>query len=154
VLVSTAFGAGWRGSRPSLPFLVRLLWHARRTGDPETDVRNGFKFFTTPPWYQAHPDIVNQYVAWRVAHPQPAAPYQRQGQAAKEYNSESRVAQIAAPTLIVHGRQDRLVPVQNAQRLAGKIPQAEVVLLNAGHACMIEQDHQFNEAVIRFLQAA
>lgn len=40
---------------------------------------------------------------------------------------------ITAPTLVVHGRRDRLVPVANARVLARRIPGATLVELPVGH---------------------
>lgn len=40
---------------------------------------------------------------------------------------------IAAPTLVVHGRRDRLVPVENGRILARRIPGATLVELDFGH---------------------
>jgi len=151
VLVSTTFG-GPHSVKPSLLNMIPMLLTMRRTGHPEADVRRGFQMFTTSQWYQTHPDLVDQYVAWRVAHPQPPDAYKRQQGAVRPYNAEDRLAQITAPTLILHGRYDRLVPVKNAHLLAGKIPGAKLAILEAGHACMIEQDQQFNDTVTSFLK--
>lgn len=40
---------------------------------------------------------------------------------------------IAAPTLVVCGTRDRIVPPENSRVLAGRIPDARLVLLPAGH---------------------
>lgn len=45
-----------------------------------------------------------------------------------------RAAEIALPTVLIHGDADALVPVEDARRLAGQMPQAELhVLPGAGH---------------------
>ena len=110
-----------------------------------------FEVLTTREWFQAHPDLVDEYVAWRVAHPQPPRAYERQ-RATAGYSVEKRVARIAVPTLILHGAKDRIVPVKNAHLLAARIPNARLVILeNAGHACMIDHADEFNRVVIEFL---
>lgn len=40
---------------------------------------------------------------------------------------------ITAPTLVVHGRRDRFVPIENARVLARRIPGATLVELDSGH---------------------
>jgi pimeloyl-ACP methyl ester carboxylesterase len=53
---------------------------------------------------------------------------------------ESRLKDISAPTTIIAGSADRIVPVHAARRLAGQIPGAELVLLpGAGH--LLPQRH-------------
>lgn len=40
---------------------------------------------------------------------------------------------VSAPTLVIHGRDDRLVPVENGRLLARRIPGATLVELDCGH---------------------
>ena len=62
------------------------------------------------------------------------------------------IAWITAPTLIVHGDSDRVVPVANAHLLAQKILGARVVVLeDSGHACSLDQKEAFNREVVGFL---
>jgi 3-oxoadipate enol-lactonase len=65
-----------------------------------------------------------------------------------------RLPQITAPTLIIHGETDKLVPVGNAQLIADRIPGAEVVLLpNASHIFETDQPTAARGAIMRFLEA-
>lgn len=49
------------------------------------------------------------------------------------WSSISFLGSIAAPTLVMHGTHDRLVPVENARILARRIPGARLELLDCGH---------------------
>lgn len=150
VLVSTNFGGPNAIPMPK-ETIVEAMKH---TGDPETDIRNSFKLFTSAEWQQAHPEIVDEYVQWRVAHPQPGAAYQRQAMSVPAFNAEERVAQITAPTLIAHGDSDRVVPVENARMLAAKIPNSKLMIFpKGGHAFTIEMPEPFNAAVEKFLKS-
>lgn len=150
ILVSTSFGGPNSIPTPK----ETLMEMMNRTGDPETDIRTGFKLFTHAEWCAAHPDLVDQYVKWRVGHPQPVPAYQRQAAAVPAFNAESRVSQITAPTLVAHGEDDRVVPVENARLLAAKIPHSQLMIFpGGGHAFTIEMADEFNAAAIRFLQA-
>ncbi|WP_249011219.1 alpha/beta fold hydrolase [Conexibacter sp. DBS9H8] len=61
---------------------------------------------------------------------------------------------IAAPTLIVHGRQDRLVPVRDAYEFARVIPASRVVVFeDTGHMPMLERPARFNTTLLEFLGA-
>jgi 3-oxoadipate enol-lactonase len=64
----------------------------------------------------------------------------------------SQLSEIHAPTLVIHGEQDEVVPVATAQRLATAIPNARLLVLqNAGHVSNQEQPEAFNAAVRSFL---
>lgn len=59
---------------------------------------------------------------------------------------------ITAPTLVVHGRDDRVVGYEAALRLVGAIPDSRLLLLNrCGHWAMIEHADEFARAVARFV---
>ena len=60
--------------------------------------------------------------------------------AATLHNCYRRLQRMEAPTLVVHGRHDRVVPVGNAEILAERIPGAELRILDeAGHLYSTEQ---------------
>jgi pimeloyl-ACP methyl ester carboxylesterase len=64
----------------------------------------------------------------------------------------SRIAEITAPTLVIHGENDRLIPAGNARIIAGRIPGAKLVLIpNAGHVFETDQPGVANRAVLEFL---
>ncbi len=68
------------------------------------------------------------------------------------FDSWDRLPRINVPTLIVHGRDDTLVPPANARILADRIPGARVVLLpHAGHAPNTEVPRAFNRVLGAFL---
>ena len=59
---------------------------------------------------------------------------------------------FSAPTLLVWGRSDRLIPPVYAERFQALIPQAELALIDAaGHMLPYEQPEAFVSAVTRFL---
>ncbi|MEU9024090.1 alpha/beta hydrolase [Actinomadura sp. NPDC048394] len=59
---------------------------------------------------------------------------------------------IQVPTLLIHGRDDRVVPFENSLYLLANIPDSRLVLLNrCGHWAMIEHADEFNRLVTDFL---
>ena len=65
---------------------------------------------------------------------------------------EALIAQIAHPTLIVHGREDKVIPAADAERLFRLIPNAELHMLgHSGHWTQIEHKDRFNLLVTDFL---
>jgi pimeloyl-ACP methyl ester carboxylesterase len=62
---------------------------------------------------------------------------------------------IGVPTLVVHGRDDVLIPCADAERVARMIPGAELVTFeDTGHMPMVERPVPFNDALLRFAQRA
>lgn len=57
------------------------------------------------------------------------------------HTTRRRLGRIEAPTLVISGDADRIVPVENARRLAEAIPHARLVLLKgAGHVFPLERE--------------
>jgi pimeloyl-ACP methyl ester carboxylesterase len=70
-------------------------------------------------------------------------------------HATSAITMIAAPTLIVHGREDQVIPLQNAHDLLQAIPDAQLhVFGRCGHWTQLEHADAFNELVTRFLRDA
>jgi len=65
---------------------------------------------------------------------------------------EHKLERVAAPTLVLFGEHDKVVPPGNAALLASKIAGARVEILpNAGHFFPFEVPDAADAAVIRFL---
>src|SRR5215211_3354392 len=63
-----------------------------------------------------------------------------------------RLGELAAPTLLVHGDRDRVVPVEWARRAHERLPDSELrVLLGCGHWPPRECPDTFNRVVTEFL---
>jgi len=71
------------------------------------------------------------------------------------YDIRHRLEEIEVPTLIVWGRNDRVVPVPAALAYKKRIPRAELVIFDrCGHVPQIERPVRFNRVVERFLARA
>jgi 3-oxoadipate enol-lactonase len=80
--------------------------------------------------------------------------YMGQLQAIFGWEAYSRIAQIAAPTLVIHGETDQLVPTENGKLIAAKIPGAKLVLLpQASHIFSTDQSAASRQAILDFLHA-
>jgi pimeloyl-ACP methyl ester carboxylesterase len=59
---------------------------------------------------------------------------------------------IQLPTLVIWGSNDQIVPVEQADELIKRLPNArKVVLANAGHACYMRATDEFHEHIIKFI---
>jgi 3-oxoadipate enol-lactonase len=80
--------------------------------------------------------------------------YFAQLQAVIGWEAYSRLAQIAAPTLVIHGENDRLVPAENGKRIAGRIAGAKLVIIpGASHVFSTDQPAAAQAAILEFLDA-
>nr|BAM76235.1 2-hydroxy-6-oxo-6-phenylhexa-2,4-dienoate hydrolase [Janibacter sp. TYM3221] len=62
------------------------------------------------------------------------------------------VSRIVAPTLVVHGREDRVVPLEVGITMARALPNADLhVFSRCGHWTQIERPDEFNAVVDQFL---
>jgi pimeloyl-ACP methyl ester carboxylesterase len=83
-----------------------------------------------------------------------AQAYVAQLQGILAWEAYSRLAQIAAPTLVIHGEHDRLVAPGNGQLIAQRIPGAKLVMLpHASHIFTTDQPQAAHGAVLEFLEA-
>ena len=70
------------------------------------------------------------------------------------YDVSGRLDRIRAPTLVLHGDVDPLVPVENGRLLAERIAGAALVEYpGVGHIPEVEVADEFNRDLIRFLEA-
>jgi pimeloyl-ACP methyl ester carboxylesterase len=69
-----------------------------------------------------------------------------------DYPIRDRLGEIACPTLIVWGAEDKLVPARDADEFARLIPNSrKVVWPDTGHVAMLERPEAFNALVQAFL---
>jgi len=67
--------------------------------------------------------------------------------------THQRLADIQVQTLVLHGKNDQLIPCANAQILADQIPNAELVEFdNASHIFMTDQPEKSAAAILEFLK--
>jgi len=98
--------------------------------------------------------LIDEDIAQRRPWLPSAAGYLGQLQAILTWESFSRLTQITAPTLVIHGKMDRLVPPGNGEMIAARIPGAQLVLLErAGHLFSTDQTGAAHKAILGFLSA-
>jgi pimeloyl-ACP methyl ester carboxylesterase len=80
--------------------------------------------------------------------------YMGQLQGILQWEAYSRIAQIAAPTLLIHGETDQLIPVANAPLLAERIAGAKLALIpHASHIFETDQPGVAVRVITEFLAA-
>jgi len=105
-----------------------------------------------------HPATPREWIDQDLAVRRPWFPapegYRAQLQGILAWESYSRLHEITAPTLVIHGDSDRLVPPANGRLIAERIPGAELVMIShASHLFMTDQTEAANHAILEFLHA-
>ena len=84
---------------------------------------------------------------------QPQYAYAHQLRASRSYDTTDRLGEIKTPTLIVHGKSDRLAPYKLAEEMHSRISNSSLVTLKGGHLSFLFRNKEFVESVERFLES-
>jgi pimeloyl-ACP methyl ester carboxylesterase len=154
ILCSTNFG----GPRhiPVTPEAMKVLTDV--TSDALTRFKNGLAVSTAPGWPEKNPEMIEEWIRWRVANPIEPVHYQAQlaiglGLLPEAAAFENKLPEISVPTLILFGAHDKVVPPANADLLAKQIAGSQIrILPDAGHFFPLEIPEAASKAVIEFSQ--
>jgi 3-oxoadipate enol-lactonase len=150
VLVCTSYGGPGPESMSPQALSDMLGWGSFSA---EGALRRGLQTATSEAYRAEHRDEFEQILDWRLADSPSDAAYYEQARAGAGFDLSRDVGHITSPTLVVHGVEDRYVPVANAAALAGAIPGARLrVLDGAGHLVFVEKFADVNREVVTFLE--
>jgi 3-oxoadipate enol-lactonase len=147
-LVLVATTPGGRGSFPMPEQTVALM---RRS--PGLDPVEALRLFVVNALAPDAPEsLVDEIVAYRAANPPNPAGWHALAAAGAAHDASARLAEVRAPTLVLHGTADNVVDARNAPLLAESIPAARLELLDgAGHLLPWERPQAFAALVEEFL---
>ncbi len=149
VLVGTHFGGA---EAVPVPAEALQRMYPDQEMPPQERLRWAMAYAFAPGYAESHPELVDGLIRARLALPQVAEAWLRQANASRDFDTSARLGGLAGRTLVVHGEQDQVVPVANAQLLAERLPRAELAILpGGGHLVFIEQAERFNALVLDFL---
>lgn len=152
VLVSTSFGG--KNAVLMSPETATQMRAELEAEGAEAVLRKGLSLRLSDSFIAERPDIVDQFLALRRMHLPTRIAWEHQFAACLGFEAESRLAALQAPTLILTGDDDPIVPAENSRLLAERIPNARLVLFpGARHLVFIERAEEFNRTVIEFLNA-
>jgi len=83
--------------------------------------------------------------------PQPYYAFIRQLDASGSYDCSGRLGEIRVPTLILHGKRDRLAPYSLAEEMHAGIGGSKMVTFERGHLFMFWESERFADSVKEFL---
>ena len=151
VLAGTSAGGS---THEDVPRSTLDVWLAHAGKPPEEYARATMWLSYSDEWWQQHPELIEELLAARLAHPTPPECWRAQYDACARFAEQGIPAeQIRVPTLVLHGDADRVVPVSNSHTIASRIPGAELVLFpGRGHVIPIEDPVRFNSELVAFLE--
>lgn len=113
--------------------------------------RKGYRYSVTEEFFSNEGEI-EKLVDMRVEDAQPQPAYQRQFQAASEFDMTDRLGEIESNTLILSGAEDRVVPTKFGEQLEAGIPSARLEIVDgAAHLIHLETPEELNSMVIDFV---
>ena len=83
---------------------------------------------------------------------QPIHAYLAQLAVIQQHDTTSRLSQFTAPTLVLAGEQDILIPVSLSRQLHEQIPGSQWATTQGGHACLWEYPTEFNQTFLEFIK--
>ena len=100
-----------------------------------------------------YPERLQSLARWRSRYPTNPIGIARQWEAWDGFDVGDQLSAIRCPVLVLHGTDDALSPVVNAETLVDLLPNAEIKLLEGiGHSPNVESPKKFNDAIREFLK--
>lgn len=150
VLICTATGGP---DVRSTPAETTAAWAANAGRTPPEFARATMPLSFRPGWTDEHPEEFESLLADRLEYPTPPECWRAQYDACLDWTGRTTpLEQIEAPTLIVHGDADRVVPYENGVELARRIAGSRFERFpGAGHLLFLESPDRLNPMVSSFL---
>jgi pimeloyl-ACP methyl ester carboxylesterase len=139
MLVLGCTGPGGRMAVRADPEVTRRLLGADAK-DPASAYRIACSVLYESGWAAAHPEVIEDAVEWRAGHPVRPGVFQAHWQAIRHHDSGPVLGQITAPTLILQGTADLVMPPGNAEALRGGISGSELAHLEGRGHMFFQED--------------
>lgn len=132
---------------------VRNWMNVRRSSMPfEQIVRFTSRWLYSPALYDNEP-LYEKIVQMMATNPyaQKAHAFLRQAEAVLAFDLGDAAKGISAPTLVLVGSHDNLIPPYHSEHLAKTIPEATLKVLSGAHTPFGEFPNEYNKAILDFL---
>jgi pimeloyl-ACP methyl ester carboxylesterase len=146
---STAGGELYAPPQPAVRGFIRRLEELTA----EEGLWASVPYLYAPSTYSRRAPRIGEDIARRLREPLDPRAYRHQLAIARGHDTAARLTEIAAPTLVVHGKHDRILPLVNGRLLADGIAGARFMLLpGAAHAFPTDVP-ETNRELVSFLLA-
>ncbi len=143
---------GGEGSAHAAPEVIQRLFEAMSSGDRERAIRAGWEINVSAQ-KAAEEDAYATFLEIAQRRPVAVPVVMAQAQAILAHDTRERLERLTMPTLVIHGTEDQMLPVQNGRLIASLIPDAQLEIFDGvGHLFFWEQPERSAE-LIRTLAA-
>jgi pimeloyl-ACP methyl ester carboxylesterase len=150
-LVLGCTGPGRHTAVPASPQAMAAIL-GRGARSPGDAYRTACTVLYSRRFQRDHPEFIDAEVAHRAGHPVAARAFTAQFRASRDIDLGDRLREISAPTLVLHGTEDELVPLANAEMLAKLIPGARRYWFDGcGHLFFHEEPGLTDQVILSFL---
>jgi pimeloyl-ACP methyl ester carboxylesterase len=135
------------------PVEITNFLAGKTTKTPEEWIEKEMPLLYPEEFIKNNPEYIEKKKKGYLETPLPDKSRARNILAAGRFNAGRRLKKISVPTLVLHGKQDRLIPYKNAETLATNIPSARLELFdNLGHDLFSPEPERVNKLIIDFLK--
>ncbi|WP_232685706.1 alpha/beta fold hydrolase [Halobacterium zhouii] len=100
----------------------------------------------------ADDDLLARIVDWRLDSDAPPAARDAQAAAVAGFDASDRLGELDVRVLVLHGDDDRVLPVENARALHDRLPESELDVVEGGpHLFFVEESEDVNDRLLEFL---
>jgi proline-specific peptidase len=141
-------------SQSSIEELTKLILSFPFTRDYPRDLlkQNPVVVFgQTSEFVKENPDLAKLLLQQGTKHPTSQEGFKYQYDAVLGFNTQARLPQIKVPTLVLHGKKDRLIPPENGSILAKAIPNAKLVFFEKSAHVVAEEMEEVLKVITEFL---
>ena len=130
---------GGEGSLLTSESVLRRLAEGMSSGDRERAIRTAWEVNVSPS-FAADDDVYATFLQNGLRYGVPVPVIMEQMRAITGHDTSARLADVRAPTLVVHGTLDQMLPVENGHMIAGLIPGSRLEILeDVGHLFFWEE---------------
>jgi pimeloyl-ACP methyl ester carboxylesterase len=145
---------GGPGSQLMDPTDFQVLAEAMGSGDRQRVLQAMWELNLSPA-FRAEADRFAEFAAMAEAVAAPQRTIELQLQAIVAHDTQSRLAELETPTLVIHGTADRVLPYPNGELIASLLPNAHLqTLTDVGHMFWWEQPTRASELVRAYAPAS
>lgn len=143
----TLLGTAAAGAGVDVEALERLF----APPDDADALRDSLDPAFSPAFFEEQPPAVDGIVDWRAEDDADEEGWQAQVAAVTAFDLRDRLYEITQPALVLHGREDPVVPVDAGEDLAEALPRGEFESVDGRHLFFVERSRPVNDTLLGFL---
>jgi pimeloyl-ACP methyl ester carboxylesterase len=131
---------GGESAVPTPPETRERMFGVPEDADERAAIRYKMEPAMSAAFWAANDDLIERIVDWRLAGDATPAGREAQAAAVTAFDASDEVGGIDLPTLLLHGTDDRVLPVENSRLLHEKLPNSDLETIEGGpHLFFIER---------------